>query len=369
MGKFYKRETIDHLLSVVSFEAVLTHYDYPIKGRGKNRGSTCPSCGKNDQHFKINSYKNLAQCFVCGFKGNVLHFIQKVEGINFIQSVEKCAEIGQYKLPENNQKNPLTVQDKILYYAMSFYKTHSSNYLKERGISEQVIQDKQIGYAPGGTALKDHLIKKNFSASDLLDSGLIIKRNGELRDFFYQCVIIPIFKKGIVVDLYGRHIGSSKIKHLYLKGDFILYNGDNIRDTKNVLAVESIINALSAISHGIKDVVAVGGASKFSKQHAAILRAKGIRCVYNAFDTGDLSGSGQKGAIEAGRILKESGIDQKVVQFPKGIDLNVLLNTEGLKEFKNMLADSQVTDEYELRYKLDQMPDEWIIKYAAGRNL
>ena len=62
VGKYYPPEVIDELMAKVPFEEVLKYYGYPIKGTGKSRGSDCPKCGKNHEHFKINTARNVAKC-------------------------------------------------------------------------------------------------------------------------------------------------------------------------------------------------------------------------------------------------------------------------------------------------------------------
>lgn len=372
MSKFYDRTVIDELLGYVSFELVLNHYGYPYKGRGKNRGSQCPRCGKDHDHFKINTFKNLSNCFVCGYSSNTIQFIQEIEGLGFIDAVEKLAKIGNFTLPESTpkKKRVFSISERIMFHAVEFYKLQETTYPGERGISKEIAETFKVGYAAGGTVLLDYLSSKGFKKEDLIDSGLIVERNGKLKDFFYQCVIFPIIQNGIIVDIYGRHIGRSKVKHVYLKGDFILFNIDNINNNKPVIYVESIINALSIISIGYTNVVAVGGASKFSKRHISILKSKGVKSLINGFDTGDSSGAGQEGAIQSGRLIEQEGIRHKVIELPENTDINELITSEnGPIEFKKRLIQANTTDEFELRYKLSKMPRAWIESYLKERAL
>ncbi|MCM3032907.1 CHC2 zinc finger domain-containing protein [Niallia sp. MER 6] len=372
MGKFYDRAVINELLGSVSFEQVLDYYGYPFKGHGKNRGSQCPKCGKDHDHFKINTYKNLANCFVCSFSSNTIQFVQAVEGLGFIAAVEKLAHICNFKLPENTtkKKRNFSTSDRIMYHAVEFYKQQDTSYLVERGIKKELADDFKIGYAAGNTVLLDYLSNKGFEKKELLDSGLVVERNGKLMDFFYQCVIFPVIQSGVIVDIYGRHIGKSKIKHVYLKGEFILFNIDNVNEKRPVIYVESIINALSIISVGYSNVVAVGGASKFSKRHISLLKGKGVKSLINGFDTGDHSGAGQEGAISSGKLIEQEGIHHKVIELPKDMDINELITSHnGPTEFKKRLIQANTTEEFELRYRLSKMPTSWIESYLSERAL
>lgn len=369
MTKFYSRETIDQLLSSVTFQQVLDYYSIPTRGRGKNLGATCPKCGKDHDHFKINTYKNLANCFVCDFKGNQIQFVRQMENKGFIDAVERLAGIVDFKLPEENKpgKKSFSVTDRILFHAAQFYQTLSTDYPMSRGISKEVCESYQVGFAPGGTALNVHLLTKGFSQEQLLESGLVVERYGKMKDFFYECVIFPIKMNGKIVDFYGRHVGNSQVKHMYLIGEFMVYNLDNLDVNKQVVYVESIINALSLISAGHSNVVAVGGAKKFSDRHAKQLKSKGVRFLINGFDTGDASGAGQEGAIAAGKLIEGEKMGHAIMQMPANTDLNELLLTEGFDAFLEIAANSKSTKEYELRYSLKDVPVSWILDYLKER--
>ena len=370
MKIFYEPEVIDELLASVTFEEVLNYYSYPIKGSGKNRGSICPNCNKDYQHYKVNTHTNLSNCFVCGFSSNTIQFIMKVEGQGFIKSVQKLADIAHFELPKSSQqeKRTLSTSERIMNLAIEFYREDKSDYLEERGIDIQTIAAAKIGYAPGGRNLYDYLKEKGYSKEEILESGLVAIRAGKLMDFFYQCVIFPIVQGGIVVDIYGRHIGNAKTKHVYLKGEFMAYNIDNITGNSPVIYVESIINALSVKSLGYKNVLAVGSASKFSKKHISLLKRKGASNMYNAFDTGDLSGAGQEGAIAAGRLIEQSGMKHSVIEMPEATDINQMLcSVDGSLEFRKRVLSARSTDEFELRYKLGKVNISWIHSYLNER--
>lgn len=376
MGKYYKPEIIDGLIESVPYEEVLRFYNYRIKGTGKNRGSNCPRCGKDHNHFKINTHRNTANCFVCSWSGNPIQFIQELEGLGFLDAVEKYAEIGNYPLPQYEGKNrTFTVKEKILYHTIQFYKQYAHKaaaYLIKRGISEKVIQDYQIGYAPGGSKLKEYLNSLSFSDEELIDAGIIVERNGELKDFYYHSVIVPIIYNGIIIDIYGRYAAKeAKTKHIYLYGDHIPFNIDNLRNDIPVIPVESIINALTLITNGITNVFAAGGTTKFTKRHARQLRAKNINKAYIGYDTGDISMAGQKGAIEAGKLLQEIGIETFIIQMPEGTDINELFINypNPLEELKILIKNAMPIKEYELKFLLDNTQIEWIERYLELRKI
>lgn len=369
MKKFYSPEIIDDLMESVPYEEVLRHYGYPVKGSGKNRGSDCPKCGKNYHHFKINTHRNTAHCFPCNWGGNPIQFIQEVDQVGFIAAVEKYAEIGNYSLPIfENKKRTYTVKERILYHTVQFYKQFTSDYLTKRGISEDVIKEYQIGFAPGGTELKKYLNSRSFSDEQLIEAGVIVERHGQLKDFFYNCVIVPVINHGMIVDLYGRYTKAAKIKHIYLYGDHIAFNLDSIKEEMPVIVVESIVNALTLFSNGITNVFATGG-SLFIKRHARQLKARNTKKAYVGYDTGDLSKAGQKGAIQAGKVLEEMSIPTNIIQMPEETDINELFlqYDDAFDRLRNLIGHSDPVKEYEVKFLLNDMPDEWIEEYLHAR--
>lgn len=364
---FYSKQTIDNLLAAAPYENVLTYYGYTVKGSGKNRGCICPKCNKNHDHFKVNTHKNLANCFVCGFKGNAIQLVQFIENLPFIPAVQKLASIVDFELVSDSKPKQLTTIDKIYIEAALFYGEFESDYLEKRGITKNIQKEYGIGYAQGQQVLLEHLVKKGYTIEECLESGLVVQRKEKIVDFFYQCVIFPIKMNGKIIDFYGRHIGKSSTKHVYLKGDFMVYNIDNINPKEKVVYVESIINALTLISNNVKNVVAVGGSSKFNTRHVNVLKNKGVKILINGFDTGDSTGAGQKGAIAAGELIEEFGLYHLVLMLPKDTDINELIVNKGFDEFKKIAAKCVSTAEFELRFKLKDVSNEWLLNFMKER--
>ncbi|MFE8703909.1 CHC2 zinc finger domain-containing protein [Cytobacillus sp. FJAT-54145] len=369
MANYYPPKLIDELMQKIPFETVLTFYGFPVKGFGKSRGSNCPKCGKDQEHFKINTHRNVARCFVCDWSGNPIQFIQLLDNVPFLEAVSKFAQIGKVELPQGQSKE-ISRKEKMLYHAAKYYSQFESNYLVNRGISESVIKENMIGFAKGGKGLKHHLNDLSFSDEELLEVGLIRKRkNNNLMDYFFDCVIIPIFHNGRVIDLYGRYVKDGKLKHLYLFGDFFIYNLDNCKPSSPLLIVESKINALTILTHNNKNVVAIGGTEKFSLRHARVLKSKGYKKIYIGYDTGDLSEGGQKGAIHTGYLLEEVGIEAYILQMPTSTDINDLYchHDNSHEEMKKIVREAKPFKEYEACFILDSMSISWIQNYVYER--
>lgn len=367
---FYSPEIIDELLKVTDLKDVITHTGYNVKGKG-NTGhiNRCPRCGKNHEHVKANLHKNLFNCFVCGFKGNVIHWIREVEKLGFTDAVERLADISRFELPVLNEETRLRLNRKntCLSMAVDFYTSQENYYLVDRGISKETISINKIGYAPGGQTLKRYLNDKGFEDTYLFELGLIRKVQNRTLDTFFKRVVIPLYFNGKIVDLYSRAVDDNKVKHFYLYGTFIMMGIDEIEVGYPAILVESPINKLTLESQGYENVIAVGGCNKFSNAHVHYLVKKGVKEAFIGFDTGDDSGAGQEGAIEAGRLLVKNDIATKVIQMPFQTDINDFFLNKNKDQFDILLQEAKLYMEYKSFLMLDQIPENLIRKYLGEK--
>jgi len=83
------------------------------------------------------------------------------------------------------------------------------DYLKHRGVSGEIAQEFQIGYAPDSW----DSLKKRFKVRQLVDAGLAIsKDSGSVYDRFRGRVVFPIrdrFMIAFVVGLFFRFVISA----------------------------------------------------------------------------------------------------------------------------------------------------------------
>lgn len=377
---YFSSEVIDEIQSSVDLEDVVKATGYYVKrSAGKSNGiSECPSCGRDHNHIKILKTKNIFYCYsaACGFKGNAFQWIQYVEKKSFPEAIQRVAEIGGIELPtyQSNDEN-LKYRNKVLEAAIHFYSKFESNYLTNRGVSEEIQKKYEVGFAPGGQELKKHLLNLGYEKELLLELGLIrevkIKDKLQTMDTFFKRVIIPIRKNGFIVDIYGRAVEEDvKYPHLYLYGQNIMFGVDNFKTgSKHALAVESIINQLTLESHGFSNIFAVGGADKFKKYHVNQLKKKGIEEVIIAYDTGDLSGAGQEGAIKTGLLLQENNIHSRVIEMPKDIDINefFIIKKATREMFEKLVIQAKGFKEYQAYNILDSIDKDLIIKYLQEK--
>lgn len=337
MAYHFTREYIDDLLSKTDITQVMRHYNVQIKeGIKHNYFIADFCCGKKDfDNGRIRKSTGFYKCLACGQGGHAITFLERVQGKSFPQAVITLSEMFGIPLPS---KNPIE-EDKenrkklALKLTAAYYQRQNNfEYFLSRGISIDVLKKYQAGYAPGGRRLRNYLEEQGFTKEELLEFKLI---NHKGLDRFYYRAIIPIYKNGQVIDLYGRAVHENvEVKHLYLYGVPFLGGYDFIKQGQLVTIFESFIDQLVAESHGIYNGTNPGGAHKFTKEHGRMLKKKGIDKIVILYDGDD---PGKEGSLETGKITTSLSIDTWVANLPQGQDPAQLLNNVGIDKFKELI--------------------------------
>ena len=151
---------------------------------------------------------------------------------------------------------------------------------------------------------------------------LIYRESGH--EHFNGCIVFPIFNgEGHVVEMYGRrltHPIRSATKHLYLPGPHAgVWNDDGIREAREWIVCESIIDALSLWVHGFENVTASYGVGGFTPDHWKRLRETKPERVLIAYDK---DAAGNAAANELTQQLEGEGVKAWRVELPPNSDIN-----------------------------------------------
>ncbi|MFM9280862.1 CHC2 zinc finger domain-containing protein [Paenibacillus jiagnxiensis] len=338
MAIHFSEEFIDQLLAQVDMMQLMEKHHVRVKaGSGENHyyiADFC--CGKKDfDNGRIKKSTQTYKCGSCHTGGNAIHFLRNVAGKTFHEAVSELADMAGIPLPEDQVDRKQQRKEEALALAAEFYHDQGNfDYFLSRGISMEVLKKYKAGYAPGGRTLRSHLERQGFTKEELQEFKLLNRRG--LDRFFYRAVI-PIVMFGRVVDLYGRAVDDSLagINHQYLYGDIPFLGGyDFIKSGQLVTIYESFIDQLVAESHGILNGTNPGGAGKFTGKHARMIHNKTDKAVL-LFD-GDQAG--REGALAAGRMLVDTGVQTWVGELPEGEDPAQMISEKGLDHFKSFLT-------------------------------
>ncbi|HBI16735.1 MAG TPA: DNA primase, partial [Candidatus Moranbacteria bacterium] len=192
-------ETIKSKLNIVDLVGEYVR----LQKAGNNWKACCPFHNEKTPSFSVSEDKQFWHCFGCGKGGDIFGFLMEIEGMSFREALENLAQRSGVELPKYSQKETISNLEKnkieeILEWSTRFYEKQlwetengkkNLQYLRERGLTEDIIREFRLGYAPGGWRnILQFLIGKNYITGDILRSGLIIQKegNGQGSENFYD---------------------------------------------------------------------------------------------------------------------------------------------------------------------------------------
>lgn len=352
------RETIDEIRSRSDIVEVISECGVVLRPAGRDYKGLCPFHDEKTPSFTVSPQKQMFYCFGCQTGGNVISFVQKHEGKNFMETLEWLADRLNIDLPNRdsrgsaNRKRFTTLED-LNQFAVEYYHNQllidragapALRYLKHRGVQLKTLRSFQLGYAKSG---RRELIKaatdKGFTIQQLIDTGLIRDEDRGPQDRFWNRVLFPIYnERGIPVGFGGRSLSeehqpkylNSPATVLYDKSN-ILYNLNKARQSiykkQHVLLVEGYMDVLMLFQSGIENVVASSGTA-LSENHANLLKrfAPEVIIVYD----GDASGfqAAQRGLHR----LLAAGLRVRIALLPMGEDPDSFTRQHGATAFTEL---------------------------------
>lgn len=364
-----EQTTLDEVLTRADIVDVVGQY-VTLKRTGAHYKGLCPFHGEKTPSFIVSPDKQIYKCFGCGAGGNVFSFLMNYQQQNFAEVVRDLARQYGIQVREthvDSQEEQLrVVLRKINQEANLFFQSclqhpqqgaGARDYLLQRGISEEVLQRFQVGYAPESwNALRDYLFKHNFSEEHLRDCGLFktSEQSGQLYDFFRHRVMFPILSlNGDVLafggrtlnpDLGAKYINSPETP-IYVKGRHVYglnLAKRSIREKDRVVLAEGYLDVITAHQYGFEETVAALGTALTPDQARQLLRFTESKQVLMAYDA---DAAGQKAADRGAEVLMELTRDTllrlNVVQIPDQEDPDTFLHRFGPEAFETVLTQAK----------------------------
>ena len=102
----YSDELIDEIRSSNDIVDVISQY-VALRRSGRNYMALCPFHNEKSPSFSVSRDKQIFHCFGCGVGGDVFRFIEKIENIDFRESIGILAERAGITLPtlDNDKYN------------------------------------------------------------------------------------------------------------------------------------------------------------------------------------------------------------------------------------------------------------------------
>ncbi|MEB6225931.1 DNA primase [Mammaliicoccus sciuri] len=332
-----------------------------LEKRGRNYIGLCPFHDEKTPSFSVSEDKQICHCFGCKKGGNVFQFIQEIKGISFVDAVRELGDKVDIHI-EQQETAPTEgiVDDHIKMIEMHelmannyhYILKHTEegeaalNYLKSRGFTEELINDRKIGYAPNHSKFTHDFLEKNgYDALLAYEAGLL-SRNDETFDYFDRFrdrIIFPLLNfQGKTVGFSGRTYTDQSPKYLnspetpIFQKRKMLYNIDRarkfIRQNDEVILLEGFMDVIKSFEADIKQVVATMGTA-LSREHVTMVKklASNVTLLYD----GDFAG--KEAAINVGKDLLNEGLNVFVVNLPKAMDPDDYITEYGSDAFKSFV--------------------------------
>ena len=313
-----------------------------IKRSGRQWMARCPLHGERTPSLSVAPDKGVYYCFGCQRSGDVITFVQEIEGLDFAGAVEALAGRAgiQLRYTSRDEGAARSRRRKLLESvaeARDFYHQRlldgpdagpARHYLRSRGYDGDLVRRWKIGWAPDGwDVLARHL---RLSDDDLRDSGLgFVNRGGRQQDFFRGRILFPITdERGDPVGFGGRIMpGLDGPKYLNTSTDAKTYDKSRVlyglhEHRKQIVKAgqavvcEGYTDVIGCAEAGIELAVATCGTA-LTEDHVRLLKRFSAGKLVLAFD------ADAAGAAAAGRVYaweRQFELEVLVADLPAGKD-------------------------------------------------
>ncbi|OIO64554.1 DNA primase [Candidatus Wolfebacteria bacterium CG1_02_39_135] len=259
----------------------------PLTPAGKNLKALCPFHREKTPSFMVSPERQMWHCFgSCGEGGDIFKFLMKYENLEFYEALKILAEKAGVELKKISpaEHKQFGILYDISQSAKDFFKkqleqsTETLNYLKERGLKKETIEEFELGLAPNKfDDLSRYLTNSGYDIKDVERAGLIFKtERGSYVDRFRERIMFPLYNHfGKVVGFSGRVLPRLEAEKpelgkyintpetLIFNKSRILYGfhktKKHILEQKSAVLVEGQMDFLMAYQDGVKNVIATSG--------------------------------------------------------------------------------------------------------------
>ncbi|MBI4209288.1 MAG: DNA primase [Deltaproteobacteria bacterium] len=333
-------EKLDEVRSRVNLVEIVSDY-VTLKRSGARHVGLCPFHQEKTPSFSVNEEKGVFYCFGCGVGGNAFSFLTQLKGLSFVAAVEELARrVGvqlQVAAPSTSQKEKERLY-RVNLWASDFYRKAlqgpdgqtARDYLHQRGIREEAVEQFRLGYARSGwETLSAAAAAQGFSPPLLEAVGLVIprERGGGCYDRFRHRLMFPIVDPSGHVLAFGGRVLSSEDQPKYLNSpESLLFSKGRtfyglhatqsaIAKQRYVIIVEGYLDLISLWQAGLPNVVATLGTA-LTPFHMEALRRYTDQIVL-LFD-GDAAG--KRAAWRSLEPFLKASLFPKMVFLPDGED-------------------------------------------------
>ena len=299
-----KQEDIQLVRERARIDEIVEQYVTLRNAGGGSRKGLCPFHDEKSPSFNVRPSVGSYHCFGCGAGGDVYRFLMEIEGLTFVEAVERLAAkygiILKYEegdMPSGPRRDPQQ-RNRLLeahraageFYAAQLATSSDAEagrtFVTDRGFDQSAAERFGMGFSPrSGEALAEHLRGKGFTDDELVTGGLCARGNRGLYDRFRSRLMWPIREMtGEIIGFGARRMfDDDRIEAKYLntsetpiyKKSQVLYGIDlarrSISSASQAVIVEGYTDVMACHEAGVTTAVATCGTA-FGEDHARVMR-------------------------------------------------------------------------------------------------
>jgi len=378
-------DTIDQVKDRVDIVDIVSEH-VVLRKQGKDFVGLCPFHEDKSPSFSVSPSKQFYYCFSCGAGGNSIKFLMELGKRSFSDVVLDLARRYQVSIktlePSKRQEFQRQISLREQLYEITaltarFYEHAlrqpdgevALDYLKTtRGLSEETIQQFQLGYGPGGwQTLYGYLVEQKRYPVELVEqAGLIVPRQGKsgYYDRFRDRLMIPIHDlQGRVIGFGGRALGDAKPKYLnspdtelFDKGK-TLFGLDKARTAiakqDCAVVVEGYFDVIALHAAGVTNIVASLGTALSQRQVKQLLRYTESKQIILNFDA-DVAGTkaAERAIDEVTELAYRGDLQLRVLTMPEGKDPDEFLKTQSADAYQALIKAAPLWLDWQIQLTL-----------------
>jgi len=303
----------------------------------------CPFHSEKTPSFMVNPERQRWHCFGCGEDGDIFTFVEKIEGVDFVEAkkhlARKAGVVLRYE-DEGADRDHRRLLDAnrwaARYYHEVLLKTQQADraraYVRKRQLTDETVEDWVLGYAPDSwDSLLNFLRQKGYKDDEIFRAGLISRkeRGDGYFDRFRGRLMFPIrdaqgnfigFTGRVMPDATGaepkdtgKYVNTQDTA-VYHKSK-VLFGLDKakqeIRRSGIAVVVEGNMDAIASHQAGVKNVVASSGTA-FTPDQLTLLKRLTDKLVLSF----DMDAAGEQAARRSIDAAVASGFEVRVLRLP-----------------------------------------------------
>jgi DNA primase len=331
-----------------------------LRKAGANRyQGLCPFHQEKTPSFSVHATKQFYYCFGCQAKGDVIKFVEELEGIPFFEALKTLAERNGIPMPKRSQyvDDDSRLREAIFQMHEIAQETFRAglasqagefarDYLARRGVAPETIEQFGLGYADRNNRTLLRLFEqRGFTSAQMEQSGLVNRRDdGSFYEYFRHRLMFPIHNEsGKIIGFGGRALADDeKAKYLnspetpIYKKKTVVYNlhraKEAIRKEDRVVLVEGYMDVIGVSAAGFHPVVASCGTALTEFQVRALKRHT-EKIVVNF----DPDAAGERAAEKSITMLLDEGMQVRILQLDEELDPDEYCKERGAEAYKKQL--------------------------------